>query len=243
MPLDALFDLLAYVFGAAVGKIGSAIERSEIVRTHGDRLRELREQIAACPLVPIAAADGPAALEGVARPLATVEAPLSGRAVIGYRLRLDGVFQDGEDRATRELLDVSLVREFELVERTGQVARIRPDRCLPLLVPEPVVTLELASVIKPPLAPIIDRALISPSDLVTAYELHAVEHLLEPGEPVFAYGVAERALEAGTEVGYRETPWRVELSAPEGGVLILADQHRDALLTALEEQPELLPSL
>jgi hypothetical protein len=138
---------------------------------------------------------------------------------------------------------VAAVAEFELVEEgTGEAALVRPERCVPLLMPDRMHRPELAALIKPPLAEIVERACVPTSDLVTAVELRAVEHLLEPGEPVFAYGLARRELDpGGARAGYREVPQRVTLSSPPGGFLILADQRHDALLASLESLWQLLP--
>lgn len=242
-----LFDLLELIFGVAGAGIESAVkgaaERSRLASNRRARLRSLRQQVDASRLFPLAECpEGLAALEGRARPLALEVAPLSGRPAIGYRLRVEGDFLEDNAKRVRQLVDLCSLQEHELVEpASGRVARISPARCLALLAPEPTVPLELAEVIKPPLAPVIDRALVSPSDLATALALRAVEYLLEPGEPLFAYGVARRELEPGAEVGYRETPYRVVLEAPPGGVLILADRPREALLAALESEWELLP--
>jgi hypothetical protein len=236
-------DLIELIFGVAEAASEGAAARSRLRSHRRRRLRALRDQVAAFRFRSLAdSPDGPVALEGLARARELLTAPLSGRPVIGFRLRLSGLFLEENARQERELLDVSAVHDFELVEpASGRAALVRPHPCLPLLEAEATQKLELAEVIKPPLAPIIDRALVSASDLASALELRAVEHLLEPDEPVFAYGVARQELDVDAEAAYRESPHRIVLGAPEGGLLVLADRGRDALLAALEHEWELLP--
>jgi len=242
-----LFDLLGLVLDTA-DLTGAAVEKgvddARLARARARRIEEWGAQIAACPVRPVAGApDGPGGFEGVARALALTSAPLSGRPIIGCRLLLEGVFEEEGRRVPRQLLDVSSVAEFDLVEPETQLAvRVRPHRCLPLLAPEPVTRLDLSAVIRPPLSPIIERTCVSAADLATAVELRAVEHLLEPGEPVFACGVVGRERAVGVEPAtYRDTPWLTTLSPPPGGVLIVADRHRDALLAGFDVRSGLLP--
>lgn len=245
MAVFGVLDLLRWLVNPerAVGRV---FESAELAGARKRRLRQLRAQISSLPVLPMASCrDGLAGFQGRAQPVEVMPAPLSGRPVIGYRLQLEGVYQeDNAEKKARPLLDVGHVLEFDLIEDdTREVARVRPQRCLLLLAPEPKTQLELAAVIKPPLAPIVDRACVSPDDLASAVELHAVEHLLEPGEPVYAFGTAQRERAAPTPLaGYRATSWRRTLSPPPDGLLVLADRHHDALLDALKSQWELLPA-
>src|SRR5512137_518425 len=88
------FDLLAFLLDwgyVAAPTVEKAVDDARLARVRAQRLAELRAQLAACPMRDVTGApDGPGAFEGVARPLALTSAPLSGRPIIGCRLRLEG---------------------------------------------------------------------------------------------------------------------------------------------------------
>ena len=191
-----------------------------------------------------AASDGPVRDRGEGGGGRAAHRPaLWGKAVIGYRLRVMAARADSAVTADqRVILDVACLKEFFVDDGSAPPARLRPERCLPLFAPESPVPLDAEDLMRPPLQGIVDRCMLPATALVSAPAFVGVEHLLEPGETVFVFGEAAHELDpSAAEAGYREPPLRLVVSAPEGGLLVVADRDREELLQNLSEGRDLIP--
>lgn len=234
--MSFLVDLLELFFGDRSSQ-QPALERcSERARYRWI----VREHLAACELLSSAQVEGGrVGLQGQAVARARLTAPGSGKPVIGYRLRLERVRGDGE---LEPILDVAQVGSFALDDGGPTLTEVQPLRCLPLLAAEPPILVEVGALLRQPLAGVLERHAIASASLAGADRFRITEHLLEAGEPVFVFGQARREVDArGVASGYRGTLWRVVVEPPEGGLLVVADRERDALLAALDSSEDFVP--
>ncbi len=240
-----LWTILAGVLGAptllAVVRLietGYERHRASVAR------RDLRSRLAAGEVVSEqAAVDGPVRIEGKAVAGALLTAPLSGKPVIGYRLRIARGPGDGAVTSQgAAILDVACLQEFFVDDGSAAAARVCPARCLPLFTSESPVAIEAGDLVRSPLKEIVDRCMLPGSALVSASSFVGTEYLLEPGEMVFVFGEATHELDpAAARAGYREPPLRLVVSAPAEGFLVVADRDRDELLQNLREGRDLIP--
>jgi len=133
------------------------------------------------------AGEGPIAVEGQARGLELLSAPFSGTRVIAFRVRLQAVEDYGEHRVWCDLLEATGAEDFEVDDGTGR-ALVRAEATLLLLAQE---TRGWQRADHGPAREAAQRLLQAQGRSVPE-RLRFVEHLLEPGEPVFVVGGARR---------------------------------------------------
>ena len=198
------------------------------------RVQALRERIASFRLRLVArTGEGRAAIQGRARPLELLRAPLSGAAVIGFRVKVEHLGRSRRSRWTT-LVDVSEVAPFEVEDSTGR-ALVRPTESQLLLELETIKESGFFTSAPPELEELLQRHGETSRGFVLQKKLRWSEYLLEPGEQVFACGKARREPDPGAEGGgFREAPTRLVLEAPEEGPMLIADRLPGRLLRALE---------
>jgi hypothetical protein len=232
-----LLDLLQLLLGERKGASPAPIERD------AERARHraiVRDHLASSALLRSSEVEaGRVGLEGRAIARARLTAPGSGTPVIGYRLRLARCLPGGE---LEPILDVSEVAAFALDDGGPTLCEVRPLRCLPLLAAELPLLVEGQALLRQPFAALLDRHAMASARLRTGDRYRVTEHLLEEGETVFVFGVARRELDvAGSGALYRGALFRLVVDPPEGGLLVVADRGRDALLEALASSEDFVP--
>jgi hypothetical protein len=200
------------------------------------RVNRLKEVLGRHPIVPVGRAkSGPLVIQGRARALETLVAPLSGKQVIGYRVRVERIYRGANNAPTyAPQVEETRVADFEVEDSTGNaLVRASGSR----------MVLELESQSKTGL---FKRGL--PATVDALLDAHGVERevlipgeyrwsewLLEAGETVFAYGHAFPP--------ERGTPHNTVVGSAQGGELFVADLPREDLLRSLTAKSDLAPGV
>ena len=188
-------------------------------------LRKLRQQVLRCQLVPAHRLEWSArrtAVEGTARALSTVEAPLSGEPVIGYRVVVRIHF------AARNRLAIAVdhhhLEDFEVEGLQGN-ARILGQRPLILARPRPrdADTFLFQDLKRSEVVSLVELYGVTVPELQVAPQVRCDEHLIRPGDPVTCVGMPEEHLDRTGSAGFRQTPVSVAVAAPAEARLIAAD--------------------
>lgn len=202
------------------------------------RRRGVGGQIRRASLQPAAAlrpGSAPVAVQGRTRALATLEAPVSGRTVIGFRLTIEYTDAGGrEENSKRRMLEASRIVEFEVADDSGAV-RVRGSPALLMAATRAVAPDDLTiALTRPSTERLILEQGISALDLVAARNVTVCERLLLPDSPVYVCGVPfSEVASDGAAAGYRAPPSRIVIKAAEKEPLLIADCHRDELLKQL----------
>jgi hypothetical protein len=198
------------------------------------RVRRLRERIESFPWQAIATArEGRAAVQGVARAGELLRAPLSGREVIGFRVKVE--HQDSSNRNARwlTLVDISEVNAFQVQDSTG-TAWVEPSFSSLILALESQGRNGMFSSAPPELEQLLNKHGETTRGWIFEKALRWSEYLLEPGERVYVGGHARREIDhALATAGYRDTPTRLVINSPDDGPMIISDSLRRDLIESL----------
>lgn len=183
-------------------------------------------------------AEGLAAVQGRAIGQAILQSPISGVAVIGYRIRVELVFPEG---ATQ--LDVAQVNDFEVEDASGR-AQVSAAGALLLLgheyAQDSVQGGSISGSVLRLLADRVDFELLR--RVPQSFTWH--EYFLEPRETVYVCGLGRHVVDTTQDpIHYRQNAYKPTLCRPPDGALIIADLHRDELLRTLREPPGTLSPL
>jgi hypothetical protein len=200
----------------------------------------LRSQVAACSVRPQSAIQGGRVqIEGRAVAIMVSTAPLSGRPVIGLRVKIEKLALESAAGGTGgpvltwgPVVEAMHMNDFEVEDGTGR-ARVRTASCYPLLAAEPTVTMSVDQLLRSPLVEVLRHQRYPEHWLVGARSIRVTEYLLEPGETVFVFGEAHREIDPDAPRDYRGAVWRLVISAPLGGWVMVSDQDRDTLLRSM----------
>lgn len=238
IPFFGFFGWGAIFVGAAVGSI---FENSVLPRIQEHRTRKLRrKQIAKANGTPIAeASDGLVLLRGKVVPRATLKAPVSGTACVGYQVFLRS--NDLTDQNTGCFQAVRKIEEFELEDGTGR-ALIQPSSWRALINefeleqgPEKVlikpedwqaVFKETAKGPRENLPPHISDAIMPISAYPIDVDLNAVHYFetsLMPDEEIYVWGHGYWIQDTNSaEAGYREVARRLVVTAAVDFPILIA---------------------
>ena len=239
MDLFGLLGLLEGLLGGIGQAMDQAADAEQRAKLHAVHLRSLRDLISSCEPCRGAINNGPVELQGRAVALGRWRSPVSGRATIGFRLRVEG-HEPARPEAppVSTILDTTMMQDFEIAlpDQAGHVRVCAASRCLPLLQPEPTRSLALEDLMSPGYADLFDRVSLMASEAVSYRRFVVTEFLLEPDEPVFVFGLAYRQVDPRLPAsGYRSVPERLLVGPTAEGLLVVADQDRDSLLRTLPD--------
>ena len=233
--MEAWIIFLLVAFGTPVAGLATAA----VVRW---RLRRsIKHQVQAAPLLRVGDLQpGPqrVAVQGVARAEATLDAPIAGVPVIGYRVTIEYDEPGGrQESGQHRLIDKSRIAEFQVEDDTGTV-RVRGALTVVAACPHVMDSGEVSVALTGgPLQQMVFEEGLTTNDLVAARNLRATERLLRPDGPVYVCGRPTTEVDAsGAESGYRQPPTRVVLESPKDGPLVAADCHRHQLLARIKER-------
>lgn len=214
---------LALAVGIPAATLGARLVRSWRIR-RGIRamlkktpLRSIREVSAGRELV---------AIQGKLRPLRTIQCPLTGAPVIGYRISISFVQpSDSEHSMTHhQAFELAQIAPFEVVDDSA-MALVRGQPFLLLAQPHQRSKYQLAvDLTRPELAQMVLEQGFSTTDLVMAKDVTCTWRQLQPHSTVYVLGQAIREADLGGEVlSYREPPSRLVLQPPTRGPMLVAD--------------------
>ena len=155
----------------------------------------------------------------------TVEAPLSGTPVIGYRLRVQQ-YSDVEYGYQRwkDLLDTSEVGDFLLADGTGR-AHVKAGSgavWLLLLDQSQIRTAKVSPAHLPGL--LAERGITLEERPLSDGQVYFTEYQLLPGEEACVVGLASRELDRTEESqNYREPPTRLLVEPPASAPMLVAN--------------------
>lgn len=197
--------------------------------------RQLRQQLESTGLLPLSAChDGPLQAQGTVQAIATLQAPLSGRPVVGYRLVIEQVERTEIEWTT--LVDTQRFNPFRLVDESD-AALVDPSCAQLFLRPRRTLIDDVLKLQTPVLAGLLQREGISSTTLVAARALRATEYTLAAGDPLFLHGLGQRHFDPTVEPqNYRAAPTTLHVRGSGAVPLLLADCRRGDLLTTLRRR-------
>jgi hypothetical protein len=175
------------------------------------------------------------AVQGTARPLTTVEAPLSRETVIGYRLV---VRVRSLARGWWVAIDDHHLHDFQIVDAEGSV-RVLGEDPIVLAPPSPRAPERFLfhDLKRPEVEQLIKRHGLTTPELQLAAEVRCDEHLIRPGDPVVCIGLPGEHLDrSGAGVGFRQSLASTALTAPQDGRLIVARGNLDELRKSVKDR-------
>jgi len=195
----------------------------QIARWLRDRRRLQRVGRALAALPPYTSGHpGPSVVEGTVVSDATLIAPLSGEAVVGYHVVLEARYR--QRLRFEPVLQETQIGDLGVASAGGLVEADRTPKTLLLQRSSrrPVTLDELAA---PPLSELLRRQGVPARQLLAATRLRLTERTLRRGDRVYVYnGVVRTQLAAdGAGRGHRAAPERTVLQTPAQGATLVTD--------------------
>ncbi len=197
---------------------------------HFSRDERLKRQLRAAESVPIGQVnrDSVVKISGQVKQLdRLLEAPLTGRSCVFYRVLVEERIQSGKNSRWRTLIDEYEATDFLVTDATA-VARINVAGADPVLVLDAHFTSGTWNDAEPALERYLARFGEKSTGLLGFNrKIRYREAVLEPGEGVAVLGAATMELDPDSAGhaggGYRARPERPVLARPEEGSLLLSD--------------------
>ena len=222
--MDGIFLLVGLCIATLAGLGGYSYLRAR------GQVSRLLARVEQTPVSPVATAEpGPVAIQGRAEALETIHSPLQERDVLADRIKV----ADNTDDAPVILVDTGETADFLVVDGSGK-ALVNADGAMLLCGAD--VTRNTGALDRAPAALRVLLAKRGHSTRGWLFErsLAWSESVLEHGDEVYVCGHARREVTQDEEPkGYREAPSRLVLEQGRGQQVVVADRHREDVVSLL----------